>query len=849
MYILRKTISVPPPADFANYSPSELFRFFFQLGRWTEDSFSDDLQNFTRGKLVSTVTISKWKNRDVVPARYSGPLLKLIEKSVDTGLSQDWVRAFETVWAHRSSGREVKAGFDDPVSRAKMIIAQHKKWIQYLYNSCEHEDAAAAIDLYVPLQIYDADGPNHTPLDVEDLLENSELTSWTLISGGPGAGKSMTALHIANMLHGENLTPIYLRGSRLSNIDIDVTEPGQMITDSFSFRSFLKHFRASASQTGYLILDGVDEIGLASQASLGPLTQILSELVAEQAACAAHGKALKIIILGRDAHIQAVIKHTPLNDYKHFKIMALDGSYPDLERHSDGLKGEDFRELWWAKYLAATGNMTDPSLPDFLTTEYDDFFEFGTDPLLATLICKAALQGETQEAAPQLPHERVNALTYMSNKNAIYKTIFDQLLSSNRHPIRSDHILNALQHIAIQMWQNGEHKTVALDKVYRNIQDENIKAVFRALNLSEAASDASPDLLATAFYYRVNFDETTPSQNNFEFTHKTFAEYLISNCLFDAFTQLITTLGDHVAFETALQQWIHISHSGRHDPSLGDFCQKEAALRFDTLSNLDFDQALQIIKEHLNGAHFTDPKTASIAHIQSSASLLFFIWSCLNLERHKQTGQSYKLSQKDSAFNLHDLKSIQAPNGLDISTGTRLEPILKHPSFLTQSLSALTVRAVDLSQLSLSLGHMECTSFDETSFAMTHWSHVKTSKSRFSRSIFQQAIFHQWRVLESDFNMCLFHGARFQSANFSNCHFKGTYFSQCHFSEIDFTTCHWEDVIFDRCIFTDCVFSSKKTVSMPASIDFRYCTLMEADQNQTSQIKNYTLTSGIGEIL
>ena len=840
---MRKTISVPPPADFANYSPSELFRFFFQLGRWTEEGFSDDLQNYTRGKLISTVTLSKWKNRDVIPARYSGPLLKMIEKSVDSALSDEWVRAFETVWAHQSSGRKVKADLDNPEIRSNTIIAQHKKWIEHLYRYREHEDSPAPVDLYVPLQLYDVEGPNRTPLDIEDFLERSESTGWALISGSPGSGKSMSALHIANLLQGANLCPIYLRGSRLSNIDIDVTEPDQMITDSFSFRSFLKHFRASTFQSGCLILDGVDEIGQASQASLEPLSQILSEFITEQAACAAHGKALKIIILGRETHIRPLIRQAPLNDYTHFKLLALDGSYPDQDRYSDVLKGEDFRELWWTKYLAATGHIADPSLPDFLTTE------FGTDPLLATLICKAALQTETGGTAKQLPHERVNTLTYTSNKNAIYKKIFDQLLSSNRHHLRPHHVLAALQHIAIQMWQNGEEKTVAIDRVYRTIQDENIKAVFRALNLSEIASDTAPDLLATAFYYRVHFDTASPTKSSFEFTHKTFAEYLISTCVLDAFTELITTLDDRETFQKALQHWIHISHSGRHEPSLGDFCHKEAALRFKTVSNLDFDQALHIIKEHLNGTHFTNPRAASIAHIQASASLLFFIWSCLNLERQKQTGQSYMLSQKDSAFNIHDLKSIHAPNGLDFSTGSRLEPVLQNPSFITQSLSALRLQAVDLSQLSLSLGHMEHTSFDETSFAMTHWSHVKTSKCHFSRSIFQQAIFHQWRVLKSDFNTCLFQGVRFQGANFSNCHFKGTYFSQCHFSEIDFTTCRWENVIFDRCVFTDCVFSSENSVAIPAGIDLRHCTLMDIDRDMTPQIENRTFPIGIGEIL
>jgi len=33
---VRKSLSIPPPLDFISYSPSELFRFFFQIGRWTD---------------------------------------------------------------------------------------------------------------------------------------------------------------------------------------------------------------------------------------------------------------------------------------------------------------------------------------------------------------------------------------------------------------------------------------------------------------------------------------------------------------------------------------------------------------------------------------------------------------------------------------------------------------------------------------------------------------------------------------------------------------------------------------------------------------------------------------------
>jgi len=102
---LHKKITTLPPANFESYSPSELFRFFFQIGHWTEGSFSDEFQSYTRGTLISTVTINKWKNRDVIPTRYSGPLFKMIETLSEPDIAEDWISAFETVWALHSAGR------------------------------------------------------------------------------------------------------------------------------------------------------------------------------------------------------------------------------------------------------------------------------------------------------------------------------------------------------------------------------------------------------------------------------------------------------------------------------------------------------------------------------------------------------------------------------------------------------------------------------------------------------------------------------------------------------------------------------------------------------------------------
>ena len=823
----RKKIKTPPPSNFASFSPSELFRFFFQIGHWTEGSFSDAFQTYTRGKLVSTVTINKWKNRDVIPTRYARPFFKMIEALSEPQMAKDWVLAFETVWALHSAGRhqiKVPAGGAD---FSDTICALHKKWIQDLYSKPRSEDIFSAADLYVPLQLYEITAGELDIYSTEDLIETRPNT-WTFISGGPGSGKSMCALHFAASLCPRDVFPIFIRGRHLSNIDIDITNDAQSIVDSFSIRSFLKHFRASSFQTAYLILDGLDEIGRQSMDGGNTLGHILSDLEREQAACSAHNKTLNIIAVGRDAHITFSADQVPSGQSRSLSLLSLDGSLPRTEVSADQRQGQDFRSLWWETYLAATQNEADPTLPDFLSLEYDDFTEFGSDPLLSFLMCQAALEPAANGSTSKLPHERVNALTFTSNRNEIYQRIIERLALKVGTSISPYRFRSVLQHIAIAAWQSEDGQTADLNELYGSLENLELRQGFKALGLDPAAA-MPPDILLTSFYFRLAPSRAKQEDMAIEFAHKTFSEYLISSLLFDRFRDLISAVETQKNVEEALKAWAFVSHAGHHEPSLADFCQQEAALRFEDLSAWNCDAALEIIKHHLSAHQFKGSGFETLKQWQQSSSLLFFIWSCLNLERQKRTRKHFDLKQSSSHFGLNDLKSFQSPSAITYQSGSLIAPSLDTQNFLTFSLSGLNIAFADMNQLSFSLGHMENAEYEDTSFAMTHWSQVKISGTLFTRSIFQQAMFHQWRVLKSDFANCLFQGCRFQGALISDCQMTDVFFSQCHFSEVEFSSPDFENVIFDRCVFSQCDFTRLVKANSGLGAKFRYCTFLNMD--------------------
>ena len=831
---MREKSNLPPPTEYLTFSPSELFRFFFQIGRWTEDSFSADFQNYTRGKLISTVTINKWKNRNVIPTRYSGHLFKMIEDQFTPPIAKDWIMAFEIVWALHVARPGKVLDKTDARGLSDIIRRQHSAWINTRYKDKINGDVFSASDIYVPLQLTEYPSDFEKLYNIEDLLANISESNgfpkqqdWTFICGGPGSGKSMTAIHLAQEITKRNFFPIFIRGSHLSEIDIDIQTDTQPVIDSFSVKSFLQHFRASNQMTACLILDGVDEISSASAGSIPKLTQILTDLCLEQNVCRAHGKTLHVIALGRQSHIEFSRGIVPVEKSHTFNLLGLDGCN-QLADEKIAI-GHDLRAEWWSKFLDARGIKADPVLPNFLSLEYDDYSDFSSEPLLTYLICRFALRDEINADSGVLPHEIVNAFTHGKHRSEIYKDILGHIYTHTTHQTGQTfdfhQFKSILQHMALAIWQSETSGSASLSDIQNKIQDPQTKAAFQALNLT------APQMLKTTFYYQLTRNEETGDFSSVEFTHKSFSDYLISTLIVDCFEQLISAFETMDGLNEALINWAKISCKGLHTPNLAEFCQKEAALRYESFSNLDWDLALTIIAKHLIAPSPEKAGISIISETQSSASLLLFLWSCLNIERQKRTGQHFNLFDTKTPLRELSFKYIQLPNSLSFNADTLTEPQLQHQTFLTPSLSALHLRSADMSQFCFSIGHLQSLKCEESSFAMSHWSHVKTTTSHFQKSIFQQATFHGNRWIKTNFTNCLFQAAKIQFSSFSDCSLINTIFSQCHFSDVDFIATQMEGIIFDRCTFVNCNFDTQKSSTLTNIVKFRYCSFLGMKNN------------------
>jgi len=839
-------LTIPPPSNTDNFSPSDLFRFFFQIGHWTEDSFCSHIQNFIPGSGISTVTISKWKNRNVIPKRYATNLFLLIDDVFEKEISEKWKVAFETVWAHHAS-RPRKSLKVDTTKTADGILLKHRKWIHKKYHDQLMGEKFSAVDIYVPLQIAEIFPSEYKIYDSEELKsvamhgwQDKTSASWTFITGGPGSGKSMAALHLAHHLSDSNVFQIYLRVSHLSDIEIDSNEDTVFTSDSYSVRSFLKHFRASTHSIACLILDGLDEIGGNVDNSLQSLTTLVTNLRTEQNICEENGKTLRIIALGRDARTGHTIQSLCETETKSLHMISLAGTLRLSDQDRPEIVGTDFRPLWWERYLAAKGLPECTTLPDFLYLDYNEFSEFGLEPLLTYLICRTAFPPNKSAKLPCPSNEWVNRTTFAHNKNSIYKQIIEQVRQSDiwrpkrigKPVLDEKNFRKVLQYIALASWHEGSQRKASLKVIEACIQENATRLAFQDLVFSSPGKvNTQTDNMITTFYYRVNAKGEKNEENQVEFTHKTFSEYLLSTLIFDKFIALINAYETRIEFDDKLEDWIALCYDGVQSPTLADFCQNEAALRFSNLNALNWNIALELIPlelfRHSRQSKDSHKSQNFIRQQKLAGNLLFFIWSCFNRERFKHSQIHFPLFDEESDFTAHTVKLLQPITVMKIKKTPPTDIIIENLNWLGHALSGIKITSTDMSTLSLTTGHIENLSSQKTKFAMTNWNQIKISNSVFMRSIFQHASFNLLRVNSSVLNHCLFQFSKFDSAQFEQTKFNGTIFSQCHFHGINFDSCEMQDVVFDRCIFTNALLQLSLMNTHFERTTFRHCTFVD----------------------
>ncbi len=475
-------------------------------------------------------------------------------KAIADRLPSYFVFALNQEWRNKSAAYEVLKEQETPFSQA---TEQEQAWGKYLAWLQKQVDEPMFLEpfglrqVYVPLRGYferkQDEQEDESPLPqgknvdsrsgrlcqrvVIDLAE--ELLTWVeqgkredglrVICGGPGCGKSSFTKMIAAWLAEQ--------GKRVLFVPLHLFDPMDDLMKALAnyIQGDLDRLlppnpldKESAEERVILIFDGLDE--LAMQGKVG--AEIAKEFVQEiQTKLNRHNQSklrLQVILSGRDLVVQAnSSKLRGDRQILHVMPYFVEQTYERKNYiDSEDLLAVDQREQWWKIYGEVSGKGY-TGMPQEL--QRDNLIEITAQPLLNYLLALSYQRGTLVFSETTNLNE-----VYSDLLSAVYARGWEAKRQHNAiAEITDAEFLRILEEVALAAW-HGNGRTTTIQEIQNHFA--NNKDLKSLLARFETGAEAGVTRLLTAFYFRQqgslhNGDKT------FEFTHKSFGEYLTAKAI------------------------------------------------------------------------------------------------------------------------------------------------------------------------------------------------------------------------------------------------------------------------------------------------------------------------------
>lgn len=476
-------------------------------------------------------------------------------KTVSNKLPRYFVASLTSEWhAHHDSYKCLKEAVNTPFTKANERESAWSRYTAWLNKQVEEPmfyEAFSLREVYVPLRAYyeqklettiwrtvdRSEGRTAKVRDTQRVIVDieAELTLWLsstdpldtlrIISGGPGSGKStfakmFSARHAMKAERRVLLVPLHRFELTADLVDA--------IGNFVKYDRFIPHNPLDPKEGDSKILvifDGLDELSMQGKASAEVATQFMEEVQRKLDRFNYQEIRLKILITGRELAIQAysdnfrrqrqVLHLLPYfvpsgvaERYDPTKVTRLSSHDPNK------LLMTDQRQLWWIAYGAATGQGY-TSMPEELSQAM--LVEITSQPLLNYLVALSFVRGKLD-----FKNAKNLNLIYADLLDAVYQRVW----GANPHPatsgISENSFLRILEEISISTWQ-GESRTTTIKEIEDRCADSGLGPL---LEMFKGGARDSIARLLIAFYFRKFGNRPGSNEESFEFTHKSFGEYL-----------------------------------------------------------------------------------------------------------------------------------------------------------------------------------------------------------------------------------------------------------------------------------------------------------------------------------
>ncbi len=524
-----------------------------------------------------------------------------VEAQADTlvaRLPTYFVYALNHEWRRKPEAYKlVKEALETPFTRAgerEQNWNYYYAWLQKQIHESVFNETFSLHQIYIPLRAYyerekkaDRDFPKKKMVRVVvDLAQ--ELDKWVhqanpqdairVISGGPGAGKSSFAcMYAAHQTSNPHLRVLFIplhhfdpKGDLISSVGEFVRYATQLSHNPLD--------RDNGDKRLLIIFDGLDELAMQGKMGAETARDFVDEVDRTVSRLNSRELRLQVLLTGRDVVIQTnASKFRQEAQHLHVMPYFLSETESEEQEYFDpsDLLQHDQRHSWWERYGIAIGKNYE-QIPE--TLQRDDLDEITNQPLLNYLVALSYIRG-------------VVDFSLQVNLNEIYadllKAVYERKYAQGRqHPtineLSFDHFGRILEEIALATWHN-DGRTATFSEVQKHCEAAGLS---KLLDSFRQGAELGAVRLFTAFYFRQH-DAHRDGEPTFEFTHKSFGEYLTARRIVRALERIHKQRQEHKSDlesgwdeRMALKHWAELYQDTPFmTQALFRFVQSEIALK------------------------------------------------------------------------------------------------------------------------------------------------------------------------------------------------------------------------------------------------------------------------------
>jgi len=526
--------------------------------------------------------------------------------SVVNRLPSYFVHALNEQWRTRAEDYKcLKEAFDTPFTKAGASEQAWQSYAALLQKQVDEPMFVEAFSLrqvYVPLRAYffergaaerdvrfdpraaEANDSKRIVVELKKevdawLAANDAKDAVRIISGGPGSGKSSFTKMLAARLAEAN-------GRRVLFVPLHLLELSDDLEEAVG--KFMRYVDPALTnplapeenaEPFLVIFDGLDELAMQGRVAAELAQQFVREVREKIDRLNYRGSRLKVLISGRELAVQS-----NASDFKRPKqiLHVLPYFVPGDSRKeymdARNLLEQDQRQQWWSNYGRVSGRNYE-GLPEELCRDEDsgndELSEITAQPLLNYLVALSFTRGEVN-------------LAEESNLNVIYrdllKAVFERGWGGGHNPalqgVSEEKFVRWLEEIAVAAW-HGDGRTTTVEEIKGHVESGGAASL---LNLFEEGADKGITRLLMAFYFR-RAGVRESGDKTFEFTHKSFGEYLTAKRIVRLLRDIDEELKRHQEDvdrgwdeRAALVRWIKVCGPSALDEYLFKFIENEVRL-------------------------------------------------------------------------------------------------------------------------------------------------------------------------------------------------------------------------------------------------------------------------------